>query len=289
MKAKALKNKSPKQILGIVTNKIYSLITKAFPSLNIRRILTATGYALNQLGITSMVIGRKIVRHINKHITDNTSDSFVVGLSALHQRISEILKAQKEEYGHYAYFSGYPYQSLGILGIYGERASEERFDHYSLQDYINKDDYVLDIGCNCGFMSILTTYRTGARCHGVDINPYMTDIGMECAKFLKISDKIKLEGLKFQDITGNEIYTAVYSFATHWTDDGNYRVALKEHLEKIHMLLKPAGTLVFETHCADVGDETFYRTMNEAKTLFSWNGLKRTDNNMRELYIMKKI
>jgi SAM-dependent methyltransferase len=226
---------------------------------------------------------------MNRHITDAESDNFVAGLPALHARINKILKRQRRDYPHYAYFSGYPYQSLGILGVYGERASEERFDSYHLANLVGRDDYVLDIGCNCGFMSILTSYRTGAKCHGIDINPYMTEIGMECAKFLKIADKVTLEGKRFQEIDGAGIYTVVYSFATHWTDDGEYRVGLKDHLMKIHTLLKPGGVLVFESHCADVGQDTFYATMEDMRSAFVWDGMQKTDNGLRELYIMRKI
>jgi len=267
---------------------IYRLQQFLFPIQRVRFLTTFCGYQLNTLGIRMMALGRRLVRHMNRHITDENSDKFVVGLPGLHKRIDDILKRQREEYPHYAYFSGYPYQSLGILGVYGERASEERFDSYNLAEHVTKNDTVLDIGCNCGFMSVLTSYRTGATCHGIDINNYMTDIGMECAKFLNIEDKVKLEGKKFQDINGAEQYSVIYSFATHWTDDGNYRVGLSEHLEKIHRLLKPQGLLVFETHCADVGDEKFYAVMEAMKSLYSWDGFQKTDKDQRELYLMRK-
>lgn len=275
-------------IVKKVYNKSIYIVSRVLTPQRLRSCLTSTGYFLNQCGICLMVLGRRIVRRINRHITDQTSDSFVVGLGDLHRRIAGILRKQKHEYEHYSYFSGYPYQSLGILGVYGERASEERFDSYGLADIIGKNDYVLDIGCNCGFMAILTSYRTGARTHGIDINPYMTDIGTECAEFLKIGDKVDLEGKRFQDLSGENIYSVVFSFATHWTDDGNYRVGLKEHLMKIHTLLQPQGTLVFETHCSDVGDASFYQTMEEMREHFSWEGFIKTDNALRELYVMKK-
>jgi SAM-dependent methyltransferase len=261
---------------------------KILPVSRVRFLMTFAGYHLNALGIRMMAWGRNLVRYMNRHITDEQSDRFVAGLPVLHARINNILRRQRKDYPHYSYFSGYPYQSLGILGIYGERASEERFDSYNLAQLVTRDDYVLDIGCNCGFMSVLTSYRTGAKCHGIDINSYMTDIGTECAKFLNIADKVLLEGKKFQDIEGREIYTVIYSFATHWTDDGNYRVALKDHLMKIHGLLKQGGLLVFESHCADVGEKTFYATMEEMREAFTWNGMQKTDNGLRELYLMRK-
>ncbi len=254
-----------------------------------RSILTAIGYYFNHFGILLTGTGRKFVRFINYHLTDESSDRFVIELPVLHGKIDRILKAQKKEYGHYAYFYGYPYQSLGILGIYGERPSEERYDAYKLSDLVNKDDHVLDIGCNCGFMSVLTSYRTGATTHGIDINPYMIDIGRECADFLGLSDKVVLEAKKFQEMEAGNAgpFSVVYSFATHWTDDGNYRVALTDHLKKIHSLMKPGGLLVFESHCADVGDATFYETMEDIRSHFTWDGKQLSDKGERELYLMK--
>jgi len=209
----------------------------------------------------------------------------------LHKKIKSILKRQKKDYDKYAYFYGHPYQSLGILSIFGERPSEERFDSYGLADVVSKDDYVLDIGCNCGFMSVLTSYRTGARTYGIDINPYMIEIGQECASFLKIDNKVKLDAKRMQDFElsdDGEKFTVVYSFATHWTDDENYRVTIQEHLGKIHSLMAKGGTLVFETHCSDVGNPEFYKSMEEMRELFEWDGFMETDKGERELYYMKK-
>jgi len=80
----------------------------------------------------------------------------------------------------------------------------------------------------------------------------------------------------------------VFSFATHWTDDKNYRVHLTEHLQRIHAMLAPGGLLVFESHTTDVGDATFYSTLEGLRDRFTWTGSKLVGNGSRELFIMRK-
>jgi len=254
-----------------------------------RARLTRLGYALNETGIRLVARGRDVVRFMNRHLVDPASDRFVHGLPALHARIREVLARQGREYGHYAYFYGQPYQALGILGIYGERPTEERFEAYGLADLVGRDDIVLDIGCNCGFVSILTAYRTGCRAEGIDINPFAIEIGHLAADFLGLGERVSLSARRFQDFESEPRFSVVFSFATHWTDDGNYRVDLREHLAKIHRVLRPGGLLVFESHCADVGDPEFYRALEAMRTHFTWDTKKASfDNGTRELYLMRR-
>jgi SAM-dependent methyltransferase len=250
--------------------------------------LVRVAAAMNRFGIGWMARARDIVSTMNARTTDAASDRFIRDLPALHTRIEAILETQRREYPHYAYFFGRPYQSLGILGIFGERASEERFDVYGLADLIGPKDTVLDIGCNCGFMAVLAAFRTGCRAYGLDINPHMIDIGRAAADFLNLKDRVRLEAGKFQELQSEERFSIVFSFATHWTDDGNYRVELDEHFGRIHGFLTDGGLLIFESHCADVGQPTFYAAMERARDLFDIGPAKPTDNGTRELYLMRK-
>ncbi len=145
----------------------------------------------------------------------------------LHKKIRHELDLQRREYDSYSYFHGYPYQSLGILQVFGERGTEERFDAYDLANLIKRSDHVLDIGCNCGFMAIYAAFRTGCSADGIDINPYMIRVGQHCADYLQMSDRVKLIAQSFLDYKAERPYSVVLSFATHWTDDKNYRVRLQ--------------------------------------------------------------
>ncbi len=233
-------------------------------------------------------MSRKLVRFMNHHVTDEQSDWFVYGLPELHKKIDAVLERQGREYHHYAYFYGKPYQALGILGVFGERSTEERFEEYELRDKIVSTDRLLDIGCNCGFMSVYTSFRTGCDAHGIDINSYMVEIGGLCAQYLALDDKVRLEPVNIHDFTPIGPYSVVFSFATHWTDDDNYRVPLREHLERLHGYLDQGGLLIFESHANDVGDQEFYRTMDECGDLFDCELRKDTDHATRHLYHLRK-
>ena len=243
--------------------------------------------ALNRLGVRLLIGAREIVSLINEHVTDAKSDSRIRNLGTLHEQIRRILERQKKEYPHYSYFYGHPYQSFATLGIFGERPTEERFDVYRLRELLGPEDSVLDIGCNCGFMAIYASYRTGCRATGIDINPFMIEIGQRSAEYLEIADRVKLVAGRFQEYQPAERFSVVFSFATHWTDDGNYRVELTEHLKRIHALLKPGGLLVFESHCADVGQAAFYEALESMRGWFDWSERILSDNAQREVYLMR--
>lgn len=254
---------------------------------NYRPYPARLGGFLNKLAIGLLHRSRSLVRLMNPHVTDPVSDWYVVNLSQLHRKIDDLLRQQRKQYGKYYYFYGFPYQSLGILGVYGERGTEERFEAYGLRDLIRPEDSVLDIGCNCGFVALYTSFRTGCQVEGIDINPYMVGIGNACAEYLRINDRARFRAVRIQDYVPDKKFSVVFSFATHWTDDENYRVPIREHFERCAGYLKPGGLLVFETHAADFGNAVFYSALEGISDLFEILSKKDTDCNTRHLYIFK--
>lgn len=254
-----------------------------------RHLCATIGAHLNRLAYRMVCLSRACVRFMNHHVTHAESDWFANGLPALHARIDDILERQRKEYGSYYYFYGHPYQALGILGVYGERSTEERFDAYALRELIGPDDRILDIGCNCGFMALYTSFRTGCQAEGIDINPYMIEIGQQCANYLRIADRVKLVPTRIQEFSAPGRFTAVLSFATHWTDDENYRVPLREHFERCAGYLAPDGKLIFETHANDVGNAAFYEAIDTFADLFSLELKRDTDRGTRHLYVFRRV
>lgn len=255
----------------------------------VRLVMVAVASWLHRLGIFLLVFARRLVRLTERHTIDTTSDRFVMDLPELHRKIRRELAMQRREYDSYSYFHGYPYQALAILDVFGERGTEERFDAYGLADLVRPEDRLLDIGCNCGFMSLYTAFRTGCSADGIDINPYMIRIGLHCTEFLQLQDRVKLVAQPFQDYKPAQAYTVVLSFATHWTDDRNYRVRLQDHLLRIHGMMADGGLLVFESHSADVGNAEFYAALEEMRTHFSWEGRRLMAKGTRELYLMRRL
>lgn len=254
-----------------------------------RGVTVGIASRINAVGVACMVAARRIIAWLNETFTDARSDHRILGLPALHAEIRHILERQRAQYPHRAYFEGHPYQSFATLGIFGERPTEERFDIYGLREVLRPDDTVLDIGCNCGFMALYAAYRAGCRATGIDINPFMIEIGQRCAEYLGLCDRVSLIAGRFQDFAPRERFSVVFSFATHWTDDGNYRVRLPEHLRRIHGLLQPGGRLVFESHTVDVGNRDFYAALESVKDRFEWSGKVLTDNGYREVYLMTAL
>ena len=208
----------------------------------------------------------------------------------LQQKIEGVLVRYRADPASYKYFHALPYQGLAIAGVLGDRMSDYRFDEYDLRKWIKASDSILDVGCNCGSMAILSSYRTGCRSRGIDINPYMIEIGRLVAEHLRVAELVTLEAGRLQSYLSAEKFDVVLSFATHWTDDNNYRVTIEEHMDRMASYLKDGGTLVFETHCNDVGREEFYAAMAKVRNRFDFDGCyKKTDVGTRELYIMQKI
>lgn len=243
---------------------------------------------LHREGLGKMIEARKLLNRIYPYA--RPEDDYVQQIGVLNDKIEEVLKEYREDENSYKYFYGFPYQALGMAGAFGDRVCDFRFDAYELKKFINSTHKVLDIGCNCGYMGILASYRTGCKSYGIDINPYMIRIGNIVADFLKVADLVSLSETDVKSYKADETFDVVLSFATHWTDDGNYRVSIGEHMGRMHDLLRDNGILIFETHCNDLESPEFYAAMECEKERYSFDGFhKKTDSGTRELYVMKKI
>jgi hypothetical protein len=244
---------------------------------------------LNSISLYFQVWSRRIIKTINHETSDHASEWFILNKPDLLKKINKIRTRQKKEYPHYSYFYNYPYQAFSTLSIFGERSTEERFTMYKLGEYINKTHKILDLGCNCGFMGIYTSYRIGCQVDGIDINPHAIEIGQLCSSYLNVDDKVHLKACRVQDFKKNQKYNGIFSFATHWTDDNNYRVQLKDHFALLWDLLENDGILFFESHCTDVGDKNFYSSIAKITTKFQTLYRTDTDAGSRHYYILRKI
>lgn len=243
----------------------------------------------NGMSVKFQVLSRKLIQNINHTSSDSQSEWFVLRKIELLNDIKTLLQKQKNGYQHYSYFDGYPYQAFSTLGIFGERSTEERYKQYRIDSYLDSSHSVLDLGCNCGFMGIYTSYRKGCSVTGIDINPYAIEIGKRCVEFLDLNEKVNLRAVTVQDLDKSKKYNALFSFATHWTDDKNYRVPLENHFKMIHDLLEHEGLLFFESHSVDVGNEQFYQIIDSMQSLFQTLYKIDTDAKSRHYYIFKKI
>ena len=77
--------------------------------------------------------------------------------------LTEILLSEKQVFGR-----GEFYQSCEEIGIPGQRPTTDRYKIYGLDEHLSPGHNVLDIGCNCGFFTLLISSKV-KRAVGIEI------------------------------------------------------------------------------------------------------------------------
>ena len=141
-------------------------------------------------------------------------------LSELHKKLQSHLDAQTKNWKSFIYAQdkGF-YQGFDEIQIDGWRPTEKRFINYDIENYLNKNKTVLDIGCNCGFFTLHSS-KYVKHIDGVEINPYLVDIANDVKDFLKIQNAV-FHNSSFETFTTDKKYDIVYSFANDSTIDKN--------------------------------------------------------------------
>lgn len=245
----------------------------------------ATGYRLNQLSVALYCRSRHM---ISKCLYTAEPNNFTESLRVLHRQIDAELKSQRRSYKAKRYAYGYPYQALHVLRVFGARSTEDRWDAYGLSDILGESDRVLDLGANCGFMSLYSVYRTGCQADCVDINPFMLNIGGHCAKALRVDSRMRFieSGVDTFDTTRK--YTVIFSFAAHMTEDGQHQPDLVSYLRRIGSWMEPNGLIVFETHGYDSESSAVRNAMDEIQQDYRLERTTELFGGQRELLLLRK-
>jgi|GEM_PF-5942616 len=152
------------------------------------------------------------------------------------------------------------YQSQPDLGITGMRSTLDRFRDYQLENFLNKDHDVLEIGCNVGFFSnYVAKYVKTIK--GIDVKPLFCEIGKVTSSYLdyhntnfKTSDFINYETIKE--------YDAIFSFEVH----DYLNLPLKEYLERLAAMLNPNGFILLENKIKENENENFEALLPEMES-----------------------
>lgn len=187
------------------------------------------------------------------------------------------------------YFQGFPYQSLGILNIFGDRGSEDRFNEYRLINYIKPDDRILDLGCNTGFLLLYTCLLTRSNGLGVDHDKNAIEIGQITSKLLKMEKEVKFKCEDISSFSSEQKFNCIFSMATYWTDDKGYRVDLYSHLERISHLVDTNGLVFFETHAADYNSNEIISVLKKLEKIFEVIFSIESDFNTRNFFILRRL
>ena len=169
----------------------------------------------------------------------------------LHSMLKNHLEDQSKKWPHFIYSKeqGF-YQGFDKIGIVGSRSTEKRFNEYNIENLFSKNKNVLDIGSNCGFVSLYTSEFV-KNVIGVEINPFLVKISNDTKAFLGIKNANFICS-KFEEYKTDKKFDIVYSFANDSTIDSNTTFNFEEYIQKILFLLSPDGLLIFESQTLDV-------------------------------------
>jgi len=174
----------------------------------------------------------------------------ILEFDELHKKLKKHLDDQSENWNSFVYAKklGF-YQGFDEIGVEGCRPTEKRFSRYHIEKYLSKTQNALDIGCNCGFLTIYIS-RLISHIDGVEINPYLVNIANDTSDFLKVTNTTFYSS-SFEDYNTENKYDVIFSLANDETIDGNTKFSFKEYVDKILNLLNDEGYLMFETVSPD--------------------------------------
>ena len=142
------------------------------------------------------------------------------------------------------------YQNYPPLKISGKRCSLCRFKIYNMEENLNKDMEILDIGGNLSFFSLFLS-KYVKNIDVVESNKKLTLIGKKLAEHEKIKN-VNITNEDFKEYFVSKKYDMVMSLAIHrWVG-----LDFQEYLKKIHSFLRKDGLLLIESHViyANSGD-----------------------------------
>ena len=174
----------------------------------------------------------------------------------LESKLLEILNPNEQMFGR-----GTFYQSFPDLKIQGQRSSSKRFKVYKLDKLLNDKSKVLDIGCNCGFFSLITA-KNSQIVHSVEPNKTLIKIANLVKDHLKIKNCVFFNST-FDDFNTNEKFNLIFSFAVHhWV-----KCSFFKYIKRLSALLEPDGIIIFESHALNSIDRFFLKRIEIFKDL----------------------
>ena len=169
------------------------------------------------------------------------------------ERILSILKEGQPDFGGLE-----PYQSMESIGLKGKRPTAYRINEYGLNQILRKQDDVLDIGCNSGFLDISIAGMVHS-VTGIEYDESLVKVADLVAEYLKVSNCEFLIGDFndwYRDKGIDAKYNIIFSFAIHhWLN-----LPSKEYVAVIDQMLRADGYVCFESHIygEDVGFDECY-------------------------------
>lgn len=150
--------------------------------------------------------------------------------------LEEILHRERQIFGR-----GEFYQSCEEIGISGQRPTTERYKTYGLDEHLSPTHSVLDIGCNCGFFTLLIASKV-KEVTGVEINQTLVDIGQVTKVYLNRQNVTYIQG-SFNRLKLDQKFDFICSFAVHYW----LGVDMRKYGDRLKSLLNPGGKVLLES------------------------------------------
>lgn len=185
-------------------------------------------------------------------------------LLALHDTLRSLSRASTQDYGAYGF-----YQGFWKLRLPGQRPVEARLESYRLPDMLDGSMDALDIGCNCGFLSLSIAPHVRS-VTGVEIDPRMVEVARHAATHLGQQNATFQQGA-FKDFlaqsqAAGQRFDVVIATAVHMhvgLDIAAFGAAVAE-------LLRPGGLVLLESQDIRLIDWDFADKMRRfAGSLFT--------------------
>jgi len=194
----------------------------------------------------------------------------------------DVLRSENQTFGR-----GDFYQSLDNVNINGQRPTSERFKIYNLEKHLRSDFELLDIGSNCGFLTIkMSDYVRNAT--GIEIGESLVHVGRLAQAYLQKTN-VEFVNANFNDLKLDKKFDFICSFAVHYWLGAD----IEQYALKLKALLKPEGMVLFESQDIDRvdsdWDDKLKKFMSKGFTEIESGFLKDDGKIDRRFSILKKI
>lgn len=190
----------------------------------------------------SKAIQRKKELYEKKTVEEKKLDEVVCS------QILEICEQGQPDFGWSKF-----YQSFERIGLEGIRPTLYRIEKYGIEQYLNKSQKVLDIGCNVGFID-MTIAPLVKSIIGVEYDETLVKVANHVRKYLQLEncEFVASDFCAWQRENVKK-FDVIFSFAIHhWLN-----ISAAEYVQIVDLLLNENGIFCFESHDIEVGDKKF--------------------------------
>ena len=141
------------------------------------------------------------------------------------------------------------YQSSARRGVRGKRSTADRVEIYGLREILCRHMRVLEIGCNCGFLT-LEMARLAGHVTAFDVDPNYIALGTMVQRHFRLTN-VAFQTAQVETFRPSERFDCVVSCAVH----GWITLPFGAYIQHLRSMLAPGGFLVFESHELDCHPE----------------------------------